>query len=119
MEKVLVEWIYNRREKGLRVCRKLIMKKALFIYNEKAKEDDCEDSVTFVASARWLQKFMLRNGLSLRRRTSVAPKNPARLIDKRVSCILHVRRFSAKYKVFTYKYHHSNRLDACLVEYGL
>ena len=105
MEKVLVEWIYYRREKGLRVSRKLIMKKALFIYNEKAKEDDCEDSVTFVESARWLQKFMLRNGLSLRRRTSVAQKNPARLIDKRVSYILHVRRFAAKYKVFTYKYH--------------
>ena len=105
MEKVLVEWIYNRREKGQRISRKLVMKKALFIYNEKAKEDDCEDSVTFVGSARWLQKFMLRNGSSLRRRTSVAHKNPARLIDKRVSYILHVRRFAVKYKVFTYKYH--------------
>ena len=50
MEEVLVEWIYDRREKGLRVSRKLIMKKALFIYNEKSTENNCEDGAPFVAS---------------------------------------------------------------------
>ena len=66
MEEVLVEWIYDRREKGMRISRKLIMKKALFIYNEKSTENDCEDGAPFVASTGWLQKFVRRNGLSLR-----------------------------------------------------
>ena len=64
VDKVLVEWIYNRRENGLRVCRKLIMKNPLFIYNEKANKNDCEDSVTFATSTGWLQKFVRRNVLS-------------------------------------------------------
>ena len=97
MEEVLVEWIYDRRDKGLRVSRKLIMKKALFVYNEKAKENDSENSKTFVASTGWLQKFMHRNGLSLRRKTSVAQKDPSKLIDKLVSYILHARRYASKY----------------------
>ena len=50
MEEVLVEWIYDRQEKGLQVSRKLIMKKALFIYNEKSTENNCEDGAPFVAS---------------------------------------------------------------------
>jgi len=93
MEEVLVEWIYDRRDKGLRVSRKLIMKKALFVYNEKAKEN----GKTFVASTGWLQKFMHRNGLSLRRKTSVAQKDPSKLIDKLVSYILQTRRYFSKY----------------------
>ena len=66
MEEVLVEWIYNRRGEGLRICGKLVMKKALFIYNEKVKENYCDDSVTFVSSTGWLQTFKRRNGLLLR-----------------------------------------------------
>ena len=73
------------------------MKKSLSIYNEKAKENDCEGSITFVASTRWLLKFKHKNGLSLSRKTSVAEKDPSRLIDKLVSSILHVRRFATKY----------------------
>ena len=88
MEEVLIEWIYDRREKGLRVSRKLIMKKALYIYNEKLKENDCDGGTTFVASTGWLQKFMHRNGLSLRRKTSVAQKDLSKLINKLVSYII-------------------------------
>ena len=40
---------------------------------------------------------MRRNGLSLRRKTSVAQKDPSRLIDKLVSYIFYARRFAAKY----------------------
>ena len=57
MEEVLIEWIYDRREKGLRVSRRLIMKKALYIYNEKLKENDCDGGTTFVASTGWLQNL--------------------------------------------------------------
>ena len=88
MEEVLIEWIYDRREKGLRVSRKLFMKKALYTYNEKLKESDCDGGTTFVASTGWLQKFMRRNGLSLRRKTSVAQKDPSKLIYRLVSYII-------------------------------
>lgn len=67
LEEVLVEWIYNRR-----VSRKLVMKIILFIYHEKANKSKCKNSLRFVASAWCLKKFMLGNGLSFRRTTSVA-----------------------------------------------
>ena len=74
MEEVLVEWIYDRREKGLRVSRKLIMKKALLIYKEKSTENDCEDGAPLVASTGLLQTFLRRNGLSLRQKNLSCPK---------------------------------------------
>ena len=95
MEEALVKWIDNQQEKGLWVSQKLIMKKHLFIYNEKANENACEDSVTFIASTEGLQKFICRNGLSLKQKTSVAQKDPSRLI-KLVSYILHVKCFATK-----------------------
>ena len=76
------------------------MKKALYIYNEKLKENDCDGGTIFVASTGWSQKFMRRNGLSLRRKTSVAQKDPSKLIDKLVSYIINARRFAAKYNYF-------------------
>ena len=88
MEEVLVEWIYNRRGKRLRVSPKLIMKKASFIHSEKSTENDCEDGTPFVGTTRWLQKFMRTNGLSLRRKTSVAQKDLSKLINKLVSYII-------------------------------
>ena len=73
------------------------MKNALFIRNGKVKENDCEDSVTFVASTGWLQWFMCRNGLSLRQKSLCCTKGSSRLIYKHVSYILHVKCFAAKY----------------------
>ena len=40
---------------------------------------------------------MRRNGLSLRRKTSVSQKDPSKLIDKLVSYIISAWRFAAKY----------------------
>ena len=42
------------------------MRKALFNYNKKAKENNIENIVTFVVSKGWLQMCMRRNGLSLK-----------------------------------------------------
>ena len=41
--------------------------------------------------------FIRRNGLPLKRKTSVAQKNTSRLIYKLVSYMLHIRRFTAKH----------------------
>ena len=39
----------------------------------------------FMASNRWIKKFMRRHGLSLRRKTTVAQKGPDQLVDKLVA----------------------------------
>ena len=52
----------------------------------------------FNGSSGWLQKFMHRHGLSLRRTTSVSQKDPDLLIAKVVSFILRIRRLSAKFE---------------------
>ena len=66
-----------------------------YIYDERC---DASERDLFVASRGWLEKFMCRNGLSLRRRTTVAQLDPARVIDKLISYVLHVRRLTSKHK---------------------
>ena len=73
-EENLLEWIFDRRSKGLRVSRKIIMVKAAKFQEEKEKEDPNITKLTF--SQGWLEKFMNRNGLSVRRRTTEAQKSP-------------------------------------------
>ena len=64
------------------------MAKALF---DNGNNSDPSAQDAFVASRGWLQKFMQRNALSCRRRTTIAQKDPSHMIDKLVSYILHVR----------------------------
>ena len=47
----------------------------------------------FTASTGWLQKFMLRHGLSLRSRTSISQKLPAQL-EKKLECFFKVTGYS-------------------------
>ena len=78
LEETLIQWIDSRRAIGLRVSCKLIMKKAEITYRS-IKADNNEDFEEFKASRGWLTRFMKRNGLSLRRKTSVAQQDPERL----------------------------------------
>ena len=95
LDDFLLEWIYGRRANGLRVSRKLIKVKAKQVYDEKCSEDEKE---LFSASAGWLDKFMQRNGLSLRRKTTTAQQEPNRAIDKLISYILQVCRLSRQHQ---------------------
>ena len=79
MEDVLLEWIHSRQLKGLPVSRKLIMRKDQHLSKEQQNMED------FTASNGWIQKFMRRHGLSLRRKTTVAQKDPEQLVDKLVA----------------------------------
>ena len=88
LEEMLLEWITLQRSKNLRVSWNLIQRKSR-IYAEKkaASKGQIND---FRASERWLEKFMSRNGLSFRRRTTQAQKTPEQIADKVISYILYV-----------------------------
>ena len=74
--------------KNLRVSRKLIQLKARIYAEEKtASKGQIND---FCASQRWLEMFISRNRLSLRRRTTKAQKSSEQMIDKVISYILYV-----------------------------
>ena len=47
-------------------------------------------SSSFIASNGWVQKFMAKNGRSVRRRTTESQKNPDRLMNKLIGYILQV-----------------------------
>lgn len=70
---------------------------AKYLYQEKFKEIVMPPS--FRASSGWLQRFMTRHGLAIRRKTTELQKDPDKFIDKFVAYILQVRRQRAK---FTY-----------------
>ena len=53
-------------------------------------------NVKFKASRVWLEKFMHRINLSLRRKTAVAQKDPYKLIANLVTYIIQVRRVQEK-----------------------
>ena len=74
------------------------MKKAQVVYDDTktARTDNINDEEEFKASNGWLNKLMRRNHLSLRRKTSVAQKDPDRLVAKIVSYVLRVRRLQSK-----------------------
>ena len=93
VENQVLEWIYDRPEKHLRVSCVLIMKKAKAIYDELPYSQKSE---SFVASRGWLEKFMRRHGLSLRRRTSIGQKDPQQLINRLVSYVIHARRMQMR-----------------------
>ena len=95
LEEVLMEWIENRRSRCLRVSSKLIMKKAHVTFTDMSQNDAGDPD--FKASRGWLAKFMKTNGLSLRRKTSVAQQDPERMVAKLVSYVINVRRLQRKH----------------------
>ena len=70
LDETILEWVHERRSKGLQVSRKLIMKKAEVLYDDMVKNG--KPNKPFKASTGWLREFMKRYGLSLRRKTSMA-----------------------------------------------
>ena len=94
LDAAVLEWIHERRGNCLPVSRKLIMKKATLIHGEMVGRNELTED--FKASVGWLRHFMKRYGLSLRRKTSMAQKDPDQVIDKLVAFILHVRRVAMK-----------------------
>ena len=66
--------------------------KAQLLYQEMSTSEGILKNEEFKASRGWLEKFMRHNNLSLRRKTSVAQKDPEKLIAKLVSYVIQIRR---------------------------
>ncbi len=86
----LVEWILIRRDCHLPVSTELVKGKALGLIRTH--------NPAFKASKGWLEKFMTRNGLSLRAKTSISQKLPAQLERKIESFMTKVRALRAKHQ---------------------
>ena len=71
-------------------------KKAVIIYGDLKLTNPDHYDEKFEASNGWLFKFMKLHKLSLRRKSSVAQKDPDLSIAKIFSCILRVRRLQIK-----------------------
>lgn len=72
------------------------MKKAQVTFNDMNQND--VSGTNFKVSRAWLAKLMKRNGLSLRRKTSVAQQDPERMIAKLVSYVIQERQLQKKHK---------------------
>jgi len=92
LERTLIQWVFTMRRQGLRVSRKMIMRKA----EEVFREVEDASKVTFKVSRGWLDRFMSRSGLRMRRRTTAAQKTPQEMTDKMVSFIRYMERERSK-----------------------
>ena len=63
LEENLLEWIFDRRSKRLRVSRKLVKLKATKLQKEMGIEDPTITTLKF--SEGWFEKFMKRNGTTM------------------------------------------------------
>lgn len=89
LEDELLEWVHERRSSGLSISRAMISHKAQAIHEQKCRT--AQVSPSFIASDGWVQKFMARNGLSVRHRSTELQKDLDRLIDKLIAYILEIR----------------------------
>jgi len=87
-------WVVDQRMKQNRVSYKSIQRKAREIFPSLDIDKD------FKASRDWVRKFMKRHRLSLRRKTSVAQKDPNMLFEKLADFIQYSSNLAAKNKVY-------------------
>lgn len=80
IENVTVEWITEKRQKGFAITRNMIRIKALTeARNRNIPREE------FKASLGWCKRLMRRQGLSLRRRTTICQKLPNEFEEKLLS----------------------------------
>ena len=108
----VLKWIEEARANHRRVSRKLIKLQATNISVEMVKAGKLKEGA-FVASEGWLQKFMTRNGLSLRRVTSQCQKPPAIVAPALVKFVMFIR--SSKRLERKYPYGHVFAADETAV----
>ncbi|XP_031733914.1 uncharacterized protein LOC116400282 isoform X1 [Anarrhichthys ocellatus] len=91
LEQKLWEWIHSMKHQRTAVTRTAITRRALEIY------PSVSDGGKAFVSTGWLQNFLQRNQLSIRRRSAEPPADPEVLMERLVGFIDHVgRTVSAK-----------------------
>ena len=85
-EAELSMWINEQRNENLCVSRKLIQEKALDLANKKGLID-------FKASLGWIEKFMDRNGFTIRKKTTQSQRLPPELSQKVTDFFFYVRKY--------------------------
>ena len=91
MEEELFGLIVELRSRHLRVSRRMI--------RMQAKSLSSDDG--FMASRGWLDRFMKRHSLSLRRKTTISQSVPSDVIPKLVSFVLHLRSMQVRHNYST------------------
>ena len=86
------------REKKLCVTRGKLRHKARAIYLNQSAGTDTDDAGKFAASEGWVTKFLDRNGLVLRRSTTVCHKPPADYNEKILQFFTYVRSLRERFK---------------------
>ena len=69
IDNLVLEWIRQRREDKQRVTRKMVMNEARRLHVSHPGVDP-----EFAASSGWLRRFMVRNNIIMRRRTTLAQR---------------------------------------------
>ena len=85
IETQLVTWLQGKRSLRLRVTRKMVCQEAIKLHRQQG-------NTVFVASRGWLTRFMERQKISLRRRTTVSQRLPRDLAPKVVHYLLQIRK---------------------------
>ena len=94
LEFELSKWIMEQRNENLCVSRKLIQEKALDMANKKGLTD-------FKASMTWVQKFMDRNGFTIRRKTTQSQRLPPELSKKVSNFFFYLRKYYKQHPEIT------------------
>ena len=79
LEEELCNWIEHQRSLKNGVSRKMMVLKAKEVFDNGDLEITKE---TFRASRDWLQNFMKRHDMVVRKRTTVSQKLPSQLVSK-------------------------------------
>ena len=92
VENGTLDFIWEQRSKKVRVTRRMIQVKARQIYASLEQEGE------FKASVGWVDKFLARNGLVLRRGTA-NPQNQQRSTNRVIEYVLHLSQLIPQYQL--------------------
>ena len=111
LEQDLMAWITEKRNNGLAILPAMVRLKAL----EMSKDAKYEITAgQFKASNHWCQRFMKRNGLSLRQKTTLAQRLPSDYEEK----IVQFQRFIIKQRrAHSYPLHLMANMDESPIQF--
>ena len=113
LEQDLMAWITEKRNNGLAILPAMVRLKAL----EMSKDAKYEITAgQFKASNHWCQRFMKRNGLSLRQKTTLAQRLPSDYEEK----IVQFQRFIIKQRrAHSYSLHLMANMDESPIQFDM